>query len=115
MGDNSPFLIRLRCINYCCNITIDTYKQWMLTCKADVCKLFRMKGQYYDRRKLTEARELLGKSQQQIADELGVDRQTIYRAEAGTAVSYALLAKLCGYYRIPMTNIIRPFPELETA
>ena len=67
---------------------------------------------HYDHRKLEEARSLLGKSQQEIAEEIGVDRQTIYRAEAGKNASYDLLAKLCRYYRIPMTNLVHPFPQI---
>ena len=71
-----------------------------------------MDSTFYDHNKLEEARTLLGKSQQEIADAIGVDRQTIYRAEAGKNASYRLLAKLCAYYRIPMTNIVHPFPAV---
>lgn len=69
---------------------------------------------HYDHRKLEEARNLLGKSQQEIAEEIGVDRQTIYRAEAGKNASYDLLVKLCRFYRIPMTNLVHPFPEIAS-
>jgi transcriptional regulator with XRE-family HTH domain len=69
-----------------------------------------MDNTFYDHEKLQSARTLLGKSQQEIAEEIGVDRQTIYRAEAGKNASYDLLAKLCRFYRIPMTNIVHPFP-----
>ncbi len=74
-----------------------------------------MDARHYNHTKLIEARELLGKTQQDIADLLNVDRQTIYRAEAGKAVSYELLAALCGYYRLPMTSVVVPFPEMAVA
>ena len=65
---------------------------------------------YYDHEKLENARKLRGKSQQEIAEEIGVDRQTIHRAETGKNASYELLVKLCRYYEIPMTNLVIPFP-----
>lgn len=74
-----------------------------------------MNGNHYDRHKLIEARVLLGKSPQDIARQLHVSRQTIYRAEAGTAISYELLADLCGFYRIPLTNIVHDFPQAVAA
>lgn len=74
-----------------------------------------MDARHYNHSKLVEARELLGKTQQDIADELSVDRQTIYRAEAGKAVSYELLAQMCAFYRMPMTLVVIDFPELATA
>lgn len=74
-----------------------------------------MDARHYHCEKLGEARELLGKTQQDIADELNVDRQTIYRAEAGKAASYELLVQLCRYYRIPMTNIVVAHPEMQAA
>jgi transcriptional regulator with XRE-family HTH domain len=73
-----------------------------------------MDARHYDPRKLTEARELMGKSQQEIADEINVDRQTIYRVEAGKSASYDVLALLCVFYRVPITTIIRPFPLAES-
>lgn len=73
-----------------------------------------MDATHYDPQKLVKARELLDKTQQEIATELNVDRQTIYRAEAGASVSYELLSKMCAFYRIPMTNIVYPF-QTESA
>lgn len=74
-----------------------------------------MDATHYSHKKLKEARELMGKSLQQIADEIGVDRQTVWRAEAGTSVSYELLVELCSTYRIPMSSIVLDFPKAETA
>lgn len=74
-----------------------------------------MDARHYNHRKLVEARELRGKTQQHIADELNVDRQTIYRAEAGKSVSFELLSDLCVYYQLPMTTVILPFPEAAAA
>lgn len=71
-----------------------------------------MNSQHYYNKKLVDARELLGKTQQDIADALSVDRQTIYRAEAGTNASYELLVRMCRFYRIPMTNVVIAEPEI---
>lgn len=68
---------------------------------------------HYDPKKLKDARKLIGMSLQEVATIIGVDRQTIYRAEAGQSVSYELLASLCGFYRIPMTGIVYPNPPLS--
>lgn len=70
-----------------------------------------MDSRHYYNNKLTEARELLGKTQQEIADALNVDRQTIYRAETGKNASYELLTRLCAFYRIPMTIVVVPTPS----
>lgn len=85
----------------------------MLRKAARGSNIAHMDSTLYDHTKLEEARNLLGKSQQEIAEAIGVDRQTIYRAEAGKNASYRLLAKLCAYYRIPMTNLVHPFPKLS--
>jgi transcriptional regulator with XRE-family HTH domain len=70
-----------------------------------------MDSRHYYNQKLIDARQLRGKSQQEIADAVKVDRQTIYRAESGKNASYDLLADLCRLYEIPMTNIIIARPE----
>jgi len=74
-----------------------------------------MDARHYYHNKLAEARTLRGKTQQEIANEMQVDRQTIYRAEKGETVSYELLAKLCNYYSIPMTVVVIPTPDLCAA
>ncbi len=86
----------------------------MLTAFRVITYICIMDSRHYNHSKLIEARELLGKTQQDIADELNVDRQTIYRAEAGKSVSYELLAALCAYYRVPMNTVVIPFPDLAT-
>jgi transcriptional regulator with XRE-family HTH domain len=72
-----------------------------------------MDSRHYRATKLIEARQLRGKTQQQIATALNVDRQTIYRAESGKATSYELLARLGAYYQLPMTTIVVDFPPIE--
>jgi transcriptional regulator with XRE-family HTH domain len=74
-----------------------------------------MDSRHYLPAKLAKARELEGKTQQEIAAALNVDRQTIYRAEAGKSVSYELLAEMCRIYGIPMTSIIIPVPDLAAS
>ncbi len=73
-----------------------------------------MDSKHYFPHKLTEARKLQGKTVRDVADQLQVERQTIYRAEAGQSVSYELLAALCSIYGIPMNTIVAPFPEAAT-
>lgn len=74
-----------------------------------------MDSRHYDPTKLIAAREQDGKSQEWIAKALRVNRQTIYRAEAGKNASFELLAAYCALYAIPMTDVIFPFPELASA
>lgn len=74
-----------------------------------------MDATHYHPEKLKEAREKLGKSMQQIAEKIAVDRQTIYRAEAGKNASYELLAALCKLYKIPMSAIVVDFPSTVAA
>jgi DNA-binding XRE family transcriptional regulator len=73
-----------------------------------------MDSKHYDPNKLRQIRELRGESVQLVADTLKLHRQTIYRAEWGKEVSYMLLAKLCDHYQIPVTNVLKAHPELET-
>jgi DNA-binding XRE family transcriptional regulator len=73
-----------------------------------------MDSRHYDPAKLIAAREGDGKSQEEIAKALNVNRQTIYRAEAGKNASFELLASYCAIYAIPVTDVINPFPELAT-
>lgn len=67
---------------------------------------------HYDPAKLIAAREEEGKSQEEIAAALNVNRQTIYRAEAGKNASFELLAAYCALYGIPVTDVINPHPDL---
>lgn len=74
-----------------------------------------MNGKQYYADKLVTARQLRGLTQQTVADALEVDVMTIKRAEAGIVVSYDTLAKICGHYKIPMTQIVVPEPVLAAA
>jgi transcriptional regulator with XRE-family HTH domain len=74
-----------------------------------------MDARHYDPKVLVKARQDARKTQQDVAEDLKVDRQTIYRAEAGTNVSYELLAGMCKVYGLPMTDVILPYPELASA
>lgn len=70
---------------------------------------------HYDPKQLVEAREKDGKSQEELATLLNVNRQTIYRAEAGKSASFELLADYCRIYGIAVTEIIKPHPEKDLA
>jgi transcriptional regulator with XRE-family HTH domain len=74
-----------------------------------------MNSAFYDHKKLEDARKLRGLSQLEVAELMEVNRISIIRAEAGTNASYTLLARLCKFYGIPMTNIVKPFPVLDPA
>lgn len=74
-----------------------------------------MDSKQYDPAPLIRSRKYLQKTQQQIADAVNVDRQTIYRAEAGKDVSFNLLVKLCTLYELPVTAVVRANPEIAAA
>lgn len=75
---------------------------------------YMTKDHYYNA-KLKAAREAQGLSMQSIAAKLDVDRQTIYRAEAGISVGYELLVEMCDLYQIKMDEIVIPNPKAATA
>ena len=72
-----------------------------------------MDARHYNPKILSSKRNDLRKSQQQIADEMDVDRQTIYRVEAGKSASYEIIAALCAYYRIPTSDVVYSYPKAE--
>lgn len=74
-----------------------------------------MDSKHYNAKQLVKLRQDLRLSQQQVANAVSVDRQTIYRVEAGRSTSYELLAQLCAYYKIPMHEILYSFPETVAA
>jgi transcriptional regulator with XRE-family HTH domain len=74
-----------------------------------------MDVRHYDPAKLAEARKVNNLTQQDVANALNVDRQTIYRAESGITASYEILAALCKLYKLPMTAVILPYPDIALA
>lgn len=71
-----------------------------------------MDSRHYNPTKLVAARELRNKTQQQIAQALNVDRQTVWRIESGKNISYELLAQACNLYGLAVTEVLIPYPEL---
>ena len=57
-----------------------------------------MNGKHYNPQKLVEWRDEFGKTQVKVAEIIGVERNTISRAETGKVASYELLATLCKIY-----------------
>jgi transcriptional regulator with XRE-family HTH domain len=57
-----------------------------------------MNFRHYDPGKLKELREIKGLTQEQVAKHLGINRQTVFRAETGQSASYELLCDLCQLY-----------------
>lgn len=74
-----------------------------------------MDRRHYDPDKLKAARTAAGKTQQGVANELKVDRQTIFRAEAGTSASFELLASMCLLYGLAVTDVVLPHPDIAPA
>lgn len=54
---------------------------------------------------LKRLREAKGFTQEQVAQELSVDRQTVYRAEAGSC-SYKLLRSLATFYGVDILSLL---------
>lgn len=69
-----------------------------------------MNANHYNPKKLIEWRESLGKTQENIAEILGVDRNTISRAETGKVASFHLLAELCSFYKKSTHDLIYSTP-----
>ena len=69
-----------------------------------------MNAQHYDCDRLKELREFRRLTQAEVADRLGVNRQTVYRAEAGVSASYELLCDLCALYQEDVLTLLRPKP-----
>jgi len=87
----------------------------MLTDYGDEYTMPYMTKDHYYNTKLKDARTARKLSMQNVADELGVDRQTVFRAEAGKSAGYELLVQMCGLYEIPMNEIVVPKPEAAAA
>lgn len=69
-----------------------------------------MNSQHYNPEKLKQLRESKALTQKQVADQLGIDRQTIYRAESGQSASYELLCSLAEMYEVEVTSLLYPRP-----
>jgi transcriptional regulator with XRE-family HTH domain len=67
-----------------------------------------MNAQHYDCDRLKELREAHRLTQLEVAERLGIDRQTVYRAEAGKSASYELLCGLCALYQEDLLTLLRP-------
>jgi DNA-binding XRE family transcriptional regulator len=82
----------------------------MLTKASGSLIIGLMNAQHYNPDKLVKWREETGETQDKIAEKLNVDRNTIYRAEAGKVASYELLANLCKIYGKSMHDLIYAEP-----
>jgi transcriptional regulator with XRE-family HTH domain len=67
-----------------------------------------MNAQHYDHDRLKEMREGRRLTQLEVAEQLEIDRQTVYRAEAGKSASYELLCDLCDLYQEDVLTLLRP-------
>lgn len=66
-----------------------------------------MDSSFYDNAKLKELRQIHGLTQQEVADRIGIRRQTIWRAERGLSISFNLLNALAGVYGIKTLKLMR--------
>lgn len=67
-----------------------------------------MNARHYDHSKLKELRKSRDLTQDQVAEALNVDRQTIYRAEGGLTAGYDLLCDMCDLYGVSIISVIYP-------
>jgi transcriptional regulator with XRE-family HTH domain len=67
-----------------------------------------MNAQHYDCLRLKEIREARRLTQAEVAERLGINRQTVYRAESGASASYELLCELCALYQEDVLALLRP-------
>ena len=70
-------------------------------------KKYAMDSSFYDNAKLKELRQIHGLTQQEVADRIGIRRQTIWRAERGLSISFNLLNALAGVYGIKTLKLMR--------
>jgi transcriptional regulator with XRE-family HTH domain len=73
----------------------------------DGYKKYAMDSSYYDNNRLKELRRIHGLTQQEVADILGIRRQTIWRAERGLSISFNLLNALARVYGIKTLKLMR--------
>lgn len=59
----------------------------------------------YDHARLKSERRGRGWTQRDVADALGVHRNTIHRMEKGSAASYGLISNVCALYEIPLRSV----------
>ena len=69
-----------------------------------------MNASHYDPQKLIDLRKQNSLTQDELAKLVDVDRQTIYRAEAGRAASYELLCAIADLFKIDRTSLLHPRP-----
>jgi transcriptional regulator with XRE-family HTH domain len=66
-----------------------------------------MNGQDYYAEKLKSLRESKTLTQEEVAEKLNVNRQTILRAESGTIASYDLLCRMADLYEVDILDLLR--------
>lgn len=66
----------------------------------------QMNKKHYNHELLRVWRRQRGLTLRQVANEIGVERNTIWRIEAGRSASYETLYKLCGFYGGSMADLL---------
>jgi len=66
-----------------------------------------MDSSFYDNVRLKELRQIHGLTQQEVADRIGIRRQTVWRAESGLSISFNLLNALARVYGIKPLKLMR--------
>jgi transcriptional regulator with XRE-family HTH domain len=75
-----------------------------------LCILHGMDARHYYPEKLVRMREDAELSQEALAEEFGVHKLTILRAEKGRSASYGLLSKYADRFTVAVTDLLRPHP-----
>ena len=62
----------------------------------------------YDNEKLAKLRTGMSLTQEDVAGRIGVSRFTVIRAEQGNAASWKLLQSFAEFYKVSISDLIRP-------
>lgn len=73
-----------------------------------------MNATHYRHEELKRLRNAQRRSVIEVAEALGKERMSIYRAENGTSVSYELLCDLARYYEVPVVSLLYPVPQVSS-
>jgi transcriptional regulator with XRE-family HTH domain len=82
----------------------------MLTVTGESGKRLVMDSRHYNPKRLVELREEKGLTQETVAAQLNVQRETISRVERGKVASYDILCDYTGLLGVNVTDILHPRP-----
>lgn len=74
-----------------------------------------MDSRHYNNEKLKQLRESRNLTQKQVAEVIGRDRQTVFRAESGQSASYELLCAFAQVYSVDVVAFLYRQPLAKAA